>query len=536
MLFGHKLLLVIAAMTTPAAPISSSSALRRTPFALGERLAAALCNPHTRERHAVLVLGAYTALWTLYAVIAKGSQDLHFDMGEALAWSRELAVGNPKHPPFSAVLVKAWFAVFPRADWAYHLLAVSVSAIGLWIAWTISARWLDASKRVAGLALLSLVPFFNFHALKYNANSVLIPLWAATTWSFVNAFESRKPSWAALAGLCAAGAMLGKYWSIVLLGGLAAAALLDPRRAAYFRSAAPWVTIAVGATALGGHVVWLATHGFAPILYAASEHPSPGPLATLAGAIGFLLGTAGYVAIPVALTLVAARPTRAALLDAVWPRTPDRRFAGIAFAAPLVLSTLLALAARALIVSLWAMPALTLLPVVVLSSPRLAVSREALGRLVTLAIAFPVVMLVAAPAIAIMRHLDGLDHHAAHYRLLAQAVEAAWKATSARPLALVGSDTNLVNGVVFYLRSEPSTDDILGPWETPWVDAARIGREGIAMFCAADEPACVNAADALAALGPKGRRIELEIRRSYLGLAGAPQRYVIETIPPRAPP
>ena len=43
-----------------------------------------------------------------------------------------------------------------------------------------------------------------------------------------------------------------------------------------------------------------------------------------------------------------------------------------------------------------------------------------------------------------------------------------------------------------------------------------------------------NAADALAAQGPKGRRVEVEITRSYLGIAGAPQRYVIETIPPGA--
>jgi hypothetical protein len=535
LLFGPKGVLVIAAMTRSAAPIPAWSALWRAPLTFGDRLCAALLDRSRRERNAVLVLGAYVALWTLYGVIAKGSQDIHFDMGEALAWSRELAVGNPKHPPLSAVVVKAWFLVFPRADWAYYFLAMTVAAAGLWIAWMLSARWLDAEKRVAGLALLSLVPFFNFQALKFNANSVLIPLWAATTYCFVRSFKSRRSGWAALAGLCAAGAMLGKYWSIVLLLGLGVAALLDPRRGVYFRSAAPWVTIAVGALALSGHVVWLATHAFGPILYAASEHPSSGALATLIAACGFLLGTAGYAAIPVALTLAAARPTRAALLDTLCPHTPERRFASVAFAAPLLLSALLALAAGALIVSLWAMPALTLLPVVVLSSPQLKITREALARLVTLSLAFPAVMLAAAPAVALAIHRAGLEHHAAHYRLLAQAVEQAWRATSAQPLKLVGSDTNLVNGVLFYLSSEPSTDDLLGPRQTPWVDAARIARQGIAMFCAADEPACVNAADALAAQGPKGRRVELEITRSYLGFAGAPQRYVIETIPPGPP-
>src|SRR5215469_10120048 len=383
-------------MRRPAAPIPAWSAFWRAPLALGDRLCAALLDPNRRERNAVLVLGAYAALWTLYGIIAKSSQDIHFDMGEALAWSRELAVGNPKHPPLSAVVVKAWFSVFPRADWAYYALAVTIAAAGLWIAWRLSERWLDAEKRVAGLALMSLVPFFNFQALKFNANTVLIPLWAATTYCFVRSFESHRASWAALAGLCAAGAMLGKYWSIVLLLGLGVAALLDPRRGAYFRSAAPWVTIAVGALALTSHGVWLVTHGFGPILYAASEHPSSGTLATLVAALGFLVGTAGYVAIPVTLTLMAARATPAALRDTLYPHTPDRRFAAVAFVAPLLLSVLLAVAAGALIVSLWAMPALTLLPVVALSSPQLNITREALARLVTLAVAFPAVVLEPA--------------------------------------------------------------------------------------------------------------------------------------------
>ena len=75
---------------------------------------------------------------------------------------------------------------------------------------------------------------------------MLIPLWAATTLWFLRSFEARDPLSAALAGVAAAAAMLGKYWSIVLLGGLAIAALGDARRSAYFRSPAPWITAAAG--------------------------------------------------------------------------------------------------------------------------------------------------------------------------------------------------------------------------------------------------------------------------------------------------
>src|SRR6476646_6547635 len=221
--------------------------LSRIPLTPFERFAEVLVDARRRDLAVLLALLCYVALWTAYAVLAHGSQDLHFDMGELIAWSREPAFGYVKHPPFAAWLVKAWFSVFPLKDWAYYLLAVVNATVGLWIAWIVSGRYLDGEKRAAGIALLTLVPFFNFHALKFNANTVLIPLWAITTWFFLRSFETRRIGWAALAGLAAAAAMLGKYWSIFLLTGLGLAALADPRRGAYFRSAAPWVTIAAGA-------------------------------------------------------------------------------------------------------------------------------------------------------------------------------------------------------------------------------------------------------------------------------------------------
>src|SRR5437588_3757795 len=257
-----------------------------------DRLAAALVDPGRRERTAAQLLLAYVAVWTLYGVLAKASQDVHFDMGEAVAWSREPAWGYSKHPPLSAWVVKAWFAIFPLEDWAYYLLAMVLAGAALWIAWKLSARWLDGEKRAAGLALLTLVPFYNFHALKFNANTVLIPLWAATTLWFLRSFETRDLLSAALAGVAAAAAMLGKYWSIVLLGGLAVAALGDARRSGYFRSPAPWVTAAAGSLVLAPHVAWLLTPGGSPFEYALDKHPAPSFLDAILGSLSFLAGGA----------------------------------------------------------------------------------------------------------------------------------------------------------------------------------------------------------------------------------------------------
>ena len=164
-------------------------------FAPIERLIAALSDPLRRERTAIMVLAAYVAAWTLYGVLAKGSQDIHPDMAEIAIWSREPAFGYSKHPPLAPWLAAAWFALFPATDWSFYLLAMVVAGVALWIAWRLAGDYLDDDKRALALLLLMLVPFFNFHALKFNVNTVLMPMWGATALCFLRSFERRSAFW-----------------------------------------------------------------------------------------------------------------------------------------------------------------------------------------------------------------------------------------------------------------------------------------------------------------------------------------------------
>src|SRR5438128_6953508 len=103
--------------------MSAMTATSRLGRDLSERFLSALTDPARRERTVAAALLGYVALWTIYAILAKGSQDIHVDMSEQYVLSRELAWGYPKHPPLAVAVVRAWFTVFPAADWAYYLLA-----------------------------------------------------------------------------------------------------------------------------------------------------------------------------------------------------------------------------------------------------------------------------------------------------------------------------------------------------------------------------------------------------------------------------
>jgi 4-amino-4-deoxy-L-arabinose transferase-like glycosyltransferase len=508
-------------------------------LALG-RLLDALSDPKRRGRTVAVVLTAYWVVWTVYAVIAKASQDFHFDMGEMVAWSREVTFGTPKHPPLPTWLVGAWFWIFPLRMWAYDLFAVGMATVSLGIAFVVSTRYLDGLKSAVGLALLTLVPFFNFHALKFNANSAMTPWWALTTWFFLRSFETPCPpsqtgeprvGVAALAGVAAAGAMLTKYWSVVLLVALVIGAASDPRRKRYFSSAAPLVTIAAGAAALLPHLVWLYLHDFTTFGYALESHPGTVAQAFVSG-LGYVAGALGYAALPILLTGIAAKPRPTDIADMLWPGDPHRRLAAIIFILPLVLPAFMAVVTSEKVVSLWAIASMTLLPVVLLSSPAIVIPRVAAIRILAIAVAFPVLAVVAAPVVAVVTHFNGVPNYGTQYSLIAEAATKVWHDTTDQPLRLVGSYDNVLNGTAFYFPDRPSTFEIVNPALTPWTDEARIAREGILLYCPVVEDRCMNALNRRAAAAPQGKRVEVDISRTFVGIPGPTTRYAIVAIPP----
>ncbi|MGB8629481.1 MAG: hypothetical protein WCD69_08835, partial [Xanthobacteraceae bacterium] len=101
--------------------IASLTRPKRNPF---DRIFDALIDPARSERTMLVLLAGYLAAWSVYGAIAKSSQDLHFDIGEMFAWSHQVSLSAPTHPPLGAWLVRLWFAVMPRQDWAFYVFAI----------------------------------------------------------------------------------------------------------------------------------------------------------------------------------------------------------------------------------------------------------------------------------------------------------------------------------------------------------------------------------------------------------------------------
>jgi 4-amino-4-deoxy-L-arabinose transferase-like glycosyltransferase len=514
------------------------------------RLIDRLRDASRRDRAVALLLTGYAVTWTLYGSIAKSSQDLHPDMVELIAWSRDLSLGYPKHPPLGAWLVRVWFDVLPQTDWAFYLLATLMPTLALWFFWRLSADYLDIEKRIFGLALLMVMPFYNFHALKYNANTLLMPAWAWTTFAFLRSYRNRSATYGALAGAGAAVGMLAKYWSVFLLVGLIAAALIDSRRWVYFRSTAPWVTVATGFAILGPHLIWIYQHDFVSVDYAIARHAAHSVTNGAEQVLIYFTDMAGYAAAPVILSFLLLPSCRAAIGEIVWPSDRERRLVASAFWGPLLLPVAGTLAVGTTPTALWSMPAWTLLPLMLLSPPAVKIETGKLRLMLGAAIAEPLAVLTVSPLVAIAIHFFGVEPMAAHGRLLAAATERAWRQVTSQPLRFVGCD--VADEVVAYAPDHPHSlgwrfkdgdvaDAVYAEghdwppsrYQDPPPSDADIAKSGMALVCSADRPDWVEPAAARAARDSASRRIDIEARRNFLGFPGQPTRYVIFIIPPQ---
>jgi hypothetical protein len=497
------------------------------------RLVDALCDPIRRHRVALIASLTYAVMWAIYAIIAKSSQGINADLGEMVVWSRNLDWGFPKHPPFPALVLAGWFAIFPLADWAYYLLSGLTLGIGLYFSFLLAGLWLDDKKLAVAPFLLTLIPFYNFLGLKFDQNSILIPLWALTTWAFVLSFRRRHLGYAALAAVAAASAVLTKYWSVFLVLALVIAALSDPRRRIYFRSVAPWVTLLVGSALIAPHLIWLVRENFPPLQWVTVRRDAGSVAAALGLAVAYLAYTLAYVSSPLILFLWRVPASAAAWRDTILPREPQRRTAALVFWLPLLLPTVVAAATRTALISLWSTPSMGLLPVVLMSSPLVVVGRIAAVRIVGFAVSVSILALLVSPIVAAAKLVSGVENDASYVTAAVAALEREWNSQTDRPLEILAGPFGLASSAAFTLKDKPSTFADFSPYLSPWVGADALMHKGLAVICPRRDAGCMNSLEHLTKQRPAARQVDIELTPRWLGFSGKPDSFVIAILPPR---
>ena len=468
-----------------------------------------------------LLLACFALVWTAYLTVAYSGAGLHPDTLETWSFGRHFAWGYFKHPPLMGWVAGAWSRLFPPTDWSFHLMAMTNAALALWFVDQISRRFVTGDKRAIVLLLLMLTPVYQFHAQRFNANSVQLATWPLATYCFLRAFESRTFLWAAMAGLTDAVAMLGKYYSIFLIASFGLAAMLHPLRRAYFTSFSPWISAMVGLAALWPHLDWLIASDAAPIHHALT-HANSDMLRSLHDSFSFVMGLAAALALS-ALTWVVAAGRRIARFPRDFVALDD----GLRLLFYVAIGTICLPVANALIMgtdlpSLWAVQGLFLFVVLVVCGASYGIERFYTVNMTVLAAAIAVVAVtIAAPLHALYRNSFGYEEGRGFYRAVAFETTRQWRELVGIPLKSVVGDESLGFAVAFYSPDHPFYG--LSPSLAQAAADGPTGAtqdQGWASVCFLDQVDCIEAATSLAVAAGNYVRREFTMQSQLFGLAG----------------
>jgi len=480
-----------------------------------------------------LLLVGFVAVWMIYFSIAYYDGDLHPDVLETWTYGRSIEWGYTKHPPLMGWVARAWTSVFPLANWSFELLALTNAAVALWVVDLIARRFMRGDKRMVVLLLLMLMPTYQFHAQRFNANTVLLAAWPIATYCFLRSFQERHVGWAIAAGATAALAMLGKYYSAFLIASFLLAAICHPQRRAYFSSLAPWISAVTGLAALGPHLYWLATTGAKPINYALVTHAGKTLVPSLDAAILFLLGVSLVLALPAATWALMVNDRMRKFAEEFRTMDPGLLLLFLIGAGTIAFPVIAAVGLGTDMPPIWALQGLFVYAIRVVGSTSFRIERFYTVNLAVFVIAVSVgCALVVAPVHAVYRNDHPLHEGRNFYRQAALELTQHWHRLSNTELPTVGGDDVLAFAAAFYSPDHPLYEERLALVKHEGPPPPQLFERGWAALCFATDASCISAIEGIAAPASYFVKFEFQLQSTLLGQPGATERFTALMVPP----
>lgn len=434
---------------------------------------------------ALLVAGQIVA-WTLAPVLTHYAPPL--DVVEGYMWGREWVIATYKHPALPSWALEASRLATGAVGWPAYLVSQLFIAAAFIFAFLLGRDLMDPRRAAAGTLLLTGIAFYAWPTPEFNHNVAETPFWAALPWALWRAVERRGLAWWALVGALGAGGLYAKLTTALLLVTLAAWILWDARAQKCLATPGPWLGLAVFVALAAPLAIWLVTHDFAPLRYAAARSAQlreGGGGGVPVFLLNVLLNLAGFLAMLAIAGLIEPRRRRDAGDAGAAPPPPVARRARdyliVLTAGPLLLAIVAGLIAGANLKSAWGSSMFNLAGILAVALTCERFDSSALRRI---AVSAAVVIVVVPSAYALVL-TAGPSRAGAPLRVswpqaeISKRFAAIWTRETGRPLRIVAGDDWIAGLVGVTAKDRPSILSRGSPALSPWITPDRLEREGM---------------------------------------------------------
>ncbi len=477
------------------------------------------------------LLCMHVLVWTWVGVSSRSNFDAPGDMVEAYAWSQGWQWGYYKHPPLSAWIVGLWFTVVPASQFGYSLLAALNGAVGLAGLAVLAREYLPRSWVLLVVAVASLAPGITTLAMRFNANAILVSSWPWAIALFVRLMQRGRTRDAVLCGVACASAMLGKYYSGVLLLSLLATALWLPAWRSRLLTAPVALAVTVFCVCLAPHAAWLLAQSHGPLQYASEATGRESHAQAAMRALHFALVQCVFPLLAfttLRVALVGPLAGRAFVHAATAPLRPRLDSLWLLAMLPILLTMVVTVVAEARTAWVWGLAIAAGLALLASCRARDAGAEVSLPRLWRMLFAVWAAVALFSPIWWDARAAARSPAVAEPREELATAVAQLWQSEFGQPLPAVAGTRDLAASVAFYVPAHPRYWSL---WdksvETPWVDADAINTAGSVIVCDVADRPCQSLAERWFS-----ERRTLTVAKADRGYQFEPYDYVVYLLPP----
>ena len=204
----------------------------------------------------LLVMGVLTGLRLLMA----NRTELIPEEAYYWTYAQHPSLGYFDHPPMVAWAVKAGTLVFGETGLGVRFanLVAWILSCGLLLA--TGRAWFSERAALAGTLLFAILPVFVGMGFIVTPDAVLIFFWTLTLFAVARAVQTQRGGYWALAGLGFGGALLSKYYALVLLPSLLIFLAVSPRHRFWLKKPQPWLAGLLALAVFSPVIIWNAQH------------------------------------------------------------------------------------------------------------------------------------------------------------------------------------------------------------------------------------------------------------------------------------
>jgi len=188
---------------------------------------------------------------------------------EAYYWTyaQHPALGYFDHPPLVAWAVRAGTLVFGDTELGVRFVNFLAWIATCFLLLATGKAWFSERVALAGTLLFAILPISVGIGFLVTPDAVLILCWTLTLFAVSRAVQTQCGRYWALAGLGFGGAMLAKYYALVLLPSLLIFLAVSPRYRFWLKKPQPWLAGLLALAVFSPVIIWNAQHDWASFAF-----------------------------------------------------------------------------------------------------------------------------------------------------------------------------------------------------------------------------------------------------------------------------